>query len=194
MPLFAAILIFWADSPIAREKQIAPGWTAAESSNYQAAIDRKIAHGGRGSILLKSINPDSQGYAVRQRIRADSWRGKRLRFSGYIKTDQVQGGGALWLRIDMANGDYVLDGMLERSGGDWTRVEIVAAIPVDATGISFGARMIGKGQMWADDLAFEIAPPKAPTTTIERRKGKGTQKLDEFRGAPLQPLNLSFEQ
>ena len=189
-------LLLLADPPYANDRQVAPSWTATESTAYQASIDRKVAHTGTASLALKSTGAgDPQGYAVRQRIRAASWRGKKVRLSGWIKTDRIDsGGGAIWLRIDTASGDYILDGMLERKGSDWTRAEVVALIPDDAVGITFGARMVGQGQMWADDFQLEPAPPKALTTTIERRKSKGTQRVDDFLRAAPRPGNLNFEQ
>src|SRR5207344_2916473 len=58
------------------DRMIAPAWSAPESSNYQAGVDRKVIHGGTASLFLKSLAPDSQGYAVRQGIRAETYRGK----------------------------------------------------------------------------------------------------------------------
>ena len=181
-------------SPAQAERPVAPGWTVPASENYRASIDRKAAHSGAASLSITSLNPDKQGFAVRQRIRADAYRGKRIRLSAWLKPDEAVEGGAIWLRIDMQNGDYILDSMLEvssRAARGWTRREIVAQVPADAAGISFGLRMIGPGRIWADDFRIETVAPSTPTTTIERRKDK-TSKPD-YGAAGVRPVNLGFE-
>lgn len=192
----------------AQDHAIAIGWTSPQSSDYDAAIDHKVVRGGHGSLMLRSLTAAATDYAARQRVRADSWRGKRIRLTGWVKPDQARGGGALWLRLDMANGDYVLDGMLEltpsssRPGSGWVKCELVAEVPQDAIGVSFGLRMRGQGTIWADDLSFDVVSKSTPTNTIERRKYVGAagardaaiQALrEEYSKAPLQPSNLNFE-
>ena len=199
--MLAALLLsclLLADPPYANDRQIAPSWSAFESTAYQVSIDRKIAHGGRASLSLKSTGAgDAQGYAARQRIRAAAWRGKKIRVSGWIKTDRIEsGGGAIWLRIDTANGDYILDGMIERRGqGLEPRRSGGPDPPDDAVGITFGARMIGTGQMWADDFQMEPAPAqgthhhhRAPEEQGHPARGR----LPPCR--PPAPGNLGFEQ
>src|SRR5436190_22881193 len=114
---------------------IAAGWTAPRVAGYTAGIE-PIAHSGRVGMALRSIGPATADFFIRQRVRADKWRGKKVRLSGWLKLDNVDGGAALWLRVDMANGDYVLDSAFELSRRPgWTRAELVAAVPQDAIGI-----------------------------------------------------------
>jgi hypothetical protein len=191
-----------------KERSVATGWTAPESSDYEAGIDRKVVHGGHGSLFLKSARANAKDYAARQRIRADAYRGKRVRLSGWVKPDQAVEGGALWLRVDFKNGDYVLDGMLELSAKDrsvpltngWAKCELVADVPEDAIGLSFGLRMRGAGQFWGADLALDVVRKSTPTNTIERRpyrapdKDAAIQRMkDEYSKAPERPVNLGFE-
>jgi hypothetical protein len=188
-----------------KERPIAPGWTAPESSDYEAGIDHKVVRTGKGSLYLKSTGGNPKDYAARQSIKADAYRGKRIRLTAYVKPDQAAGGGAPWLRVDFQNADYVLDGMLELTArsanvNGWVKCELVAQIPEDALGISFGLRMIGKGEIWADDLSFDVVPATVRTNTIERRKYRASdrdaaiQRLKEqYAKAPDRPVNLGFE-
>lgn len=202
------LLAICAAAQSAPEKRVAPGWTGPESSDYEAGIDRKVQHAGHPGLYLKSITGGAKDDAVRQRIRADAYRSKRVKFSGWIKPDSAEQGGALWLRVDMNNGDYILDSMLDLSARDqgakdssgWARCELVALVPADALGISFGLRMKGKGQLWASDLAFETLTKPAMTTTIERRPYRGPDKesaikrlREDYGKAPTAPVNLRFE-
>jgi hypothetical protein len=191
-----------------QDHQIAAGWTSPEAADYQAAIDRKTTHGGHPSIDLKSISAASKDYSARQSIRAEDYRGKRVRFYGWLKPDRADDGAALWLRVDMQNGDYILDGMLDLTSksrpvmdaSGWTKCELVAQIPDDAIGISFGVRMKGKGEIWASDFAFEVVDKRLQTTMIERRPYRGgagkdaaIQKMrDQYVKAPMHPVNLSL--
>jgi hypothetical protein len=195
-------------SPLAAEDhQIAPGWIATGSASYDAAIDGKVRHGGASSLVLRLREGQATGsFAVRQRVKADAYRGKRVELSGWLKADRAEGGAALWLRVDMANGDYILDNMLDLTAADaaakrgWTRISLVADVPGDAAGISFGVRMKGTGEVWADDLAVKVVSNAVATTTVERRPFRGPgrdaavrQMLDEYGRAPSAPVNGGFE-
>ena len=106
-----------------------------------------------------------------------------------MKADAAMDGGALWMRIDFANGDYVLDNSLDLTSADvstrdasgWTKCQLVAAVPQDAMGISFGLRMKGKGKIQASDLRFETVANTVPATTTERRGVQGEAR--ERRGS-----------
>jgi hypothetical protein len=204
----AGIALSLASAQATKERAVATGWTAPESSDYEAAIDHNVVHSGRGSLLLKSTTANAKDYAARQRIRADAYRGKRVRLSGWVKPGQAVEGGALWLRVDFKNGDYVLDGMLELGAKDrsvpmtdgWAKCALVADVPEEALGLSFGLRMRGAGQFWGDDLALEVVSKTTPANTIERRPYRAADKdaaiqrmRDEYSKAPERPVNLGFE-
>lgn len=88
--------------------------------------------------------------------------GKKIRFSGYIKTEDVGGGYAgLWWRVDGKAGTAPLafDNMQNRGAtgtSDWKRYVIELAVDPTATNISFGLIMPGSGTAWFDDLTIEL--------------------------------------
>jgi erythromycin esterase-like protein len=87
--------------------------------------------------------------------------GRTVRFSGAIRTEGVEGGRAgLWWKVEGPRGAVLaFDDMQDRGPqGDtpWQRYEIEMAVPGEATGISFGAVMPGKGTAWFDALKIEI--------------------------------------
>ncbi len=199
--LLAPVLLLGQTQPA--EHTIITGWTSVDAAGYEAGIDRKVAHTGHASVFLKSVTPDaSSGYAARQRIQADAYRGKRIRITGWLKTDRAKGGSAIWLRVDYANGDYVLDGMLELGPAPgWRRSALIADVGADAIGISFGVRMKGQGEIWADDFAMETVAKTVRTNTIERRPYRVTtgkeeaivRMKDNYARSPLHPINTGFE-
>jgi erythromycin esterase-like protein len=86
--------------------------------------------------------------------------GKKVRYSGYIKTEGVTRGYAgLWWRVDGPSGVLAFDNMQTRGvtgTTEWTRYTI--ELPVDASvrNINFGVLMPGNGTAWFDDLAVEL--------------------------------------
>ena len=188
---------------------LSAGWTVPASSEYRAAIDSTRAHAGKCSLLLESIGNAPADFSAMQRIKAGAYQGKRIRLSGWLDPSGAPQGAALWLRVDMPNGDYILDNMLElkpsndpsKHTSQWVKLDLVAQVPEDAVGISFGARMKGPGRVWADDLSLAVVPLSVATTTIERRRFRGgvdalaarKAMLEEYARAPAHPVNMSFE-
>ena len=100
--------------------------------------------------------------------------GKRVKFSGYIKTDsitklrvrvstgetaEVNGYAGLWWRADRGEQVAAFDNMAGRGPGgtsDWRRYEVSLSIPSDITNINFGLLQVGPGTAWFADLKIEI--------------------------------------
>jgi erythromycin esterase-like protein len=86
--------------------------------------------------------------------------GKRVRFSGYIKTENVTDGFAgLWWRVDGASGPVAFDNMQDRGvtgTTDWKRYVIELPVAADAKNINFGALFTGSGSAWFDGLSIEL--------------------------------------
>jgi erythromycin esterase-like protein len=97
--------------------------------------------------------------------------GHHIRFSGYIKTENITRGYAgLWWRVDGDGGkELAFDNM--RGGGakgttPWTPYEITLDVPADARKIRFGVLHPGNGTAWFDSLAVEVngAPFSDPSS------------------------------
>ena len=75
--------------------------------------------------------------------------GKRIHFSGYIKTEGVTTGYAgLWWRVDGPSGVLAFDNMQNRgvSGTtDWKRYDIDLPVAAEAKNTNFGALLPGNG-------------------------------------------------
>ena len=86
--------------------------------------------------------------------------GKRVKFSGYIKTDQVAGGNAnLWWRSDKGKDVLEFRNLQDQAPSgttSWTRYELEAFVSPDATNINFGVTFAGEGAAWFDDLQVEL--------------------------------------
>ncbi|TAH37295.1 MAG: erythromycin esterase family protein [Planctomycetota bacterium] len=87
-------------------------------------------------------------------------RGRSVRFSGWIRTEDLRDGFAgLWWRVDGPTGVLAFDNMEGRGPkgtSDWARYEIVLDVPPEATNINFGVIMPGAGASWFDDLEVAL--------------------------------------
>ena len=86
--------------------------------------------------------------------------GKKIRYSGYIKTEGVTRGFAgLWWRVDGPSGVLAFDNMQSRGvtgTTDWTRYTIELPVDASAKNINFGALLPGDGTAWFDGLTIEL--------------------------------------
>jgi len=94
--------------------------------------------------------------------------------SGFMKSIDVADWAGLWLRVDAADYkkalsfDNMKDGREDRAvrgTTDWKKYDIVLDVPSDAASMSFGALLSGTGQIWFDNLNFEIVDNTVPTTS-----------------------------
>lgn len=87
-------------------------------------------------------------------------KGKRIRYSGYIKTEGISRGWAgLWWRVDGRTGVLAFDNMEDRGAKattDWKRYEIELPVATDAQAIYFGMLHTGDGSAWFDGLSVEV--------------------------------------
>ncbi len=121
-----------------------------------------------------SVDQNIDGFeTVMQKCLADKFLGKRIRMSGLIRTKDVSDWAGLWLRIDEGKPrktlgfDNMHDGKSNRSikgTTPWTNCEIVLDIPTIATYLAYGALLTGTGQIWFDNLKFEIVNEDVLTT------------------------------
>jgi hypothetical protein len=199
------------------------GWslTGSHREHYYLTTDGKVRHGGRASATLISKNSaDDDGFgSMKQEIKADEYRGRRIRYSGYLKTERAAQRAALWMRVEGADGKILaFDNMEERPATgttSWKKYEIVLDVPETAQHIALGAQFEGKGQIWADDLKLEAVGRDVASTDIQAspelkreleeadEEYRRTRK-EEFERAlrqtkerlstmPARPVNFDFE-
>lgn len=177
------------------------GWFAGgDSTEYRASEDVSRRPGGYGyqSAMLQSITPQPASFGLlKQSIRADDFRGRRVRLTGYIRTAERNDGTAhLWMRVDAQNGTAAADYMVTRPvlpGTDWSRYSVVLDVPANAIGITFGFALVGAGQAWLDDVALDVVGRDVPVTA-EADAVAFRPSRSGYATARRQPLNLDFEQ
>jgi hypothetical protein len=175
---------------VASGQETPKGWFAAGSrpKDYKMVLDRSVAHSGHVSAQLACVAPKPAGFGtLMQTFKPDAFRGKRVRMSGYVRSQDVADWAGLWLRIDGQSGEPLgFDNMQQRpirATSDWKKYEIVLDVPDSAQAIAFGILLTGAGQVWIDDLDFEVVGKDVHTTA--------SKPLDT---TPSAPANLNFEQ
>lgn len=207
--LFGALLLVSGSSTLLLEaaRPIVPGWSASpQADDYALSVDHVNVHGGKSSIAVQSKPGAAAGshVAIGQRIKADEFRGKRVRLRGYVKTSNVTGKARLWMRIDGPQGVLGIDSMHGKplqGSREWHRIDLVLDVPEQSVGISFGMRLSGLGQVWLDDVAFSTVGPEVAVTqpgngvsSAHKLTAEQIQRtLTGYSEAPARPTNLGFE-
>lgn len=119
-----------------------------------------------------------------------------MQLSGWLRTLDA-GQASLWMRVDGERRQLAFDAMSGRSAGgttQWKMYSVVLAVPNEAKNIFLGAVLVGKGQMWADDLTLEVVHKNVSVTKPDSGE---TRESDSHAKIPKptdkRPVNMSFE-
>ncbi len=177
------------------------GWfrTPSNSSNkYSITVDTNIKHGDMASVSIRSVCGDETEFgSIGQIIAADEYRGKRVRLSGWLRTENAHAGG-FWMRVDGDLRSLGFDNMMDRSvrdTTDWKEYSVVLEVPDNAVNIVIGALIVGKGQIWVDDLRMEIVDLNIASTNrlSEFQIQNASPRKGSKRSEITIPVNLGFE-
>ncbi len=165
---------------------IPSGWFKAgdKPDSYEMGIDKGAGQDGKNAATIKSIDKKIIGFGtLMQDCLPDKYLGKRIRMSGYMKSKDVNDWAGFWLRVD---NELSFDNMQDRpikGTTDWKKYEIVLDVPKEAVNIAFGALLSGTGQIWFDNITFEIVDNSVAITNGEYNKYMPQKE----------PTNLDFE-
>jgi hypothetical protein len=179
------------------------GWgiVGTNSASYTLGVDHGTVHGGSAALTIAGTDTSRARFSgVGQFLRADTYRGKRVRLRAWVQQQSIVGTDiGLWMRIDGPGVTQGFDNFSTRpllGTATWHRVEIILDVPDDAIGIAFGALMSGRGELFVDDMTFEIIPAEGPTTNLLAGFAAGTDSavaLTNYRARGDTPINLDFE-
>ena len=168
------------------------GWIIAGDSpkKYEMGIDKGSGQDGKNAATLKSIEQTITGFGtLMQECKADKYAGKRIKMSGSMKSSNVANWAGLWLRVDQAGSmePLAFDNMQDRpvkGTSGWTKYEIVLDVPSNASILAYGALLSGTGQIWFDNITFEVVSDSVKSTSSISGKPDYIQDM---------PTNLDFE-
>ncbi len=145
------------------------GWVPiqhASVDSYAFALDDAVHRSGAKSVRITNIVPEAYGSII-QKVTDSAVRGRTVRFSGWLRTQDVTGngfgGGAVLLVQAMRSGspiahDHMRAGAVKGTT-DWQRHAVTLAVPADADNVEIGAMLFGGGTLWFDDARLEIVAP-----------------------------------
>lgn len=104
-----------------------------------------------------------------------------MKFSGFLRTEEVVELAAFWFRVDgsLSKGILALDNMQDRpvkGTTDWNYYSLVLDIPDNAASVLFGVLLQGPGKVWADGMSLEEVDRSVPTPKSILRPGCRTSR------------------
>jgi hypothetical protein len=187
------IVAFLISNQVSANDVIPEGWVKSGSdiNSYKVSVDTDIKASGEQSLSIESI-PRSEKSAgkgfggVAQSSDADDYINQRIQLKVAIKTSNVEGRAAAWLRVNDDSGIksrvLSMDNMSARpikGTNDWSEYALVLDVPSTATDIAYGVFLSGKGKMWVDNISIESVDASTPITATFFGNAK--------------PRNLDFE-
>lgn len=178
------------------------GWTgSAETSAIGTTVTDKKT-GTRAAYLSNAFQTQIRSFFIQQSIRAENYRGKRVRLSGWIRPRNVSSATAsgLFMRIDGPGLTLASDNMARRpvtGYGDWRSVSVVLDVPTNAIGIVFGVTFQAVNTILIDDLKLEVVGTDvASTNTLTVPIANGVDSITataNFARRAATPSNMDFE-
>jgi hypothetical protein len=193
--IILSLLIFIAFGFSSCKKNSTNKWFKAgdKPNSYIISFDSSIFQNGKKSAYIESIESEIDGFGtLMQTCSAKKYLGKKVKMSGFIKTENISDWVGMWLRIDpikSPSSEY-FDNMRDRQikgTTKWTKYEIVLDIPINSNSMNFGVLIYGTGKVWLDNLSFEVL-------------GESTEKFNDSLNIGIsnkilsKPTNLNFEE
>ena len=147
-----------------------------ESPNYNMSFEKNPESLDQNIFTIKSVKSKIDGFGtLRKTVQSDSFKGKTVKMTGYVKSNKVKSWAGLWMRVDFYTTQVLaFDNMQNRTikgTNDWMKYEIVLFVPEEATSISYGTLLDGTGQVWFKDITLDIVDNSLEETgSIKGRK------------------------
>ncbi|MDO7845239.1 S41 family peptidase [Hymenobacter sp. M29] len=173
-------------------------WWAQPNGVYEMAADSVVRHQGQYSLRIRSANkkPDSKEFGVATLRIPASFRGKIIKLTGFMKTENIRGSYAgLWMRVDgdQETIDFQNTSKLNVQGTtDWTPYTIDLSLGTEARAVLLGGLTPGTGTLWLDDFVLTVdGQPlsQAPAQVIKQYKAAQDTAFRRRSGIALDNLS-----
>jgi erythromycin esterase len=139
------------------------GWFASPSQAFTATVSTAAPKDGTKCLQVAFKTGEPAGwYSVMQAVDPTPYRGKKIRVTGWVRTDGSPGAKAgLWVRVDRPGGMGFFDNMQNRpiTSSSWTEAVIEGVVDEDARALNFGCLVTGDGTTWFDAIRIEVLEP-----------------------------------
>ncbi|MDH4423993.1 MULTISPECIES: AraC family transcriptional regulator [Bacillus] len=164
--------------------------TGSCPEKYENGVDYHIFQGETSIYLKSKENVTHKEFGTLMcTINADRYRGKRLRLTAVIKTEDVKERAGLWMGITGGNAELLaMDNMKNRPikhTENWKPHSIILDVEENAVEIATGILLFGEGCIWVTHLQLEELDKKMPLVNL---------KTNDCECLPIEPINLQFEE
>ena len=140
-----------------------------EQQKYEMSLEKSPEYGDQNIFTIKSVQSKISGFGTLMKtIKSDLYKGKTVKMSGFVKSENVKSWAGLWMRVDYYDVNVLaFDNMQTRAikgTKEWQKYEVVLFVPDEATSISYGVLLSGTGQIWFKDVALEVVADTVPET------------------------------
>ena len=183
-----------------------PGWwvSGRAMTGYEVRVDAGRGRDGGDCLRIEGWKPGANSFiSVSQFIDATQWSGQRLRVSGWIRVESVEGWSGLWMRLDdETHKPLAFDNMEHRpirGTAGWRRHEVILDVPEKAAEVAFGLLLSGRGTVYLDDVTLEPVKGSVPVTRpsmaeIDRRREERERRERPARsGEPREEPEVAVE-
>ncbi|HET9235489.1 MAG TPA: erythromycin esterase family protein, partial [Candidatus Eisenbacteria bacterium] len=131
---------------------------------FSIAMDETGAKSGQRSLHLTGTpafeGQDPGFVSATGTLPVGDFAGRDVRYSGWIRTEDVSNFAGLWMRADTPDRrstafDNMQSQQLEGTR-EWSHYEIKLTIPDDTNNVNFGVLLSGQGKAWFDGLTIEV--------------------------------------
>jgi len=129
---------------------------------------------GKTIGCIKSVSKKINGFITMMQSNVpDKYLGKRVKMTGYMRTENVAEWAGIWMRVGEKGGDKALAfdnmryGKKDRSikgTTERTNYEVVLDVPLNSANIIYGVMLVGTGQIYFDSFILEIVDNSVPVT------------------------------
>lgn len=166
--------------------RLAAGWFLGGSTPHLYEVTKSLARDpacGDNVLRAKRYSSGHGFGTVMQMFKADTFRGKRVRLSAFLKGGKLEGWAGLWMRVDGAERKVLaFDNMQSRPLTGSTgceRHEVVLDVPNEAERIVYGVIINGPGAVFVKDLQVDVVEPSQVPTTDMLGSERSPQVLDK---------------
>ena len=152
--------------------------------SYQCGLDSVNKYQGKSALFIKNENNDTNSFfVIGQSLISDSFKGKIIQLSAYLKLSDVKNLSGLWIRVD--NDSLILasinsweNNFQAKGNKNWDKYILNVKIPDSAAVINYGVILSGAGNVWADH--FEIKINNDSLINLSKLNPGNNQKANSF--------------
>jgi carboxyl-terminal processing protease len=135
-------------------------WNVRLVNGFTATLVNDVKHNGDYAVKISSADNTPGFLNITQAIDIDVKELKKLKYTAYIKTENLKTSAVLWCQIwndkkMIGFESFQTQGISVNGTTDWKKYTVSLVLEPTVKRLVFGAFAMGGGNAWFDDFAFE---------------------------------------